>query len=405
MSRKVVTITHSANKYDILSQTPKNYNKDNYFLKELQDKVNAEWNYRPNRVDVEYETDWGQLKWSPIEVVVQTVLSEKGQNISNDTRKLVFKNILENRFNIGSRFRMSEDYDISKPDEEKNVWLVTNQNKVNMTSSVVVERCNGTLGSVYNNGDGTVSYHYEPVIQGKDLTGVNFSYNETLISPQSQLLIIAQHNEFTAEYYINQRFIIGYDKVYRIKAINKFYGNTTYDSENIGLIRIYMEICEDTSEYDDFTNRIAYNSDLMVHVQAPQEHTYTIQFLQPFADETSGVLTDVNGQIIADIDHNRLVVGSSTINVIPETGITFEPVLQYGFERVDAEFSLKVRLINLSDKSWQDLYIKVAKTGKNLFEVTRLRDYINGNVQLIWSVTAPDGKEYQKTLEFYMTEQ
>lgn len=42
MSRKVINITHSANKYDILSQTPKNYDKDNYFLKELQDKVNAE---------------------------------------------------------------------------------------------------------------------------------------------------------------------------------------------------------------------------------------------------------------------------------------------------------------------------------------------------------------------------
>ena len=29
MSRKVINITHSATKYDILSQTPKNYNKDN----------------------------------------------------------------------------------------------------------------------------------------------------------------------------------------------------------------------------------------------------------------------------------------------------------------------------------------------------------------------------------------
>ena len=55
MARKVVDITNSANSYDILSQTPKNYSKDNYFLKELQDKINAEWRYRPNRVDIEYE--------------------------------------------------------------------------------------------------------------------------------------------------------------------------------------------------------------------------------------------------------------------------------------------------------------------------------------------------------------
>ena len=71
MARKVVDITNSANSYDILSQTPKNYSKDNYFLKELQDKVNAEWRYRPNRVDIEYENNWGVQTYTPIEVVIQ----------------------------------------------------------------------------------------------------------------------------------------------------------------------------------------------------------------------------------------------------------------------------------------------------------------------------------------------
>lgn len=42
MAHKVSNITNAANKYDLLSQTPKNYSVDNYFLKELQEKVNAE---------------------------------------------------------------------------------------------------------------------------------------------------------------------------------------------------------------------------------------------------------------------------------------------------------------------------------------------------------------------------
>jgi len=35
MARKVINTTHAANRYDILSQTPKNYNQDNWYLKEL----------------------------------------------------------------------------------------------------------------------------------------------------------------------------------------------------------------------------------------------------------------------------------------------------------------------------------------------------------------------------------
>lgn len=283
MSRKVINITHSANKYDILSQTPKNYNKDNYFLKELQDKVNIEWNYRPNRVDIEYEDEWGKSTYKPLEVVVQSVLSEKGKQVSNDIRNLVFRNILEDRFNLGNRFRFSEDYDLSAEENRKNTWLVINLNKVNMTSSVTVERCNGTLGSIYYDEQGIAQYHYEPVIQSMDLTAVNFFYNQTLISPQSQLVVVAQHNEFTRHYKINQRFIIGYDRIYRIKAINKFYSSSTNNPQDVGLIRMYMEVTEETSQYDDFENRIAYQGDIdTVHI--PDDKEYNLVFSTPATD-------------------------------------------------------------------------------------------------------------------------
>ena len=378
MSRKVKNITHSANKYDILSQTPKNYSKDNYFLKELQEKVNADWNYRPNRVDIEYESEWGQQVYEPIEVVVQSVKSEKGEDISNDTRNLVFQNIFEDRFDLGSRFRFSEDYDYSKPENAKNVWMVTNQNKVNMTSSVVVERCNGTLGSTVKNPNGTVSYHYEPVIQGKNLTSVNFSYNETLLSPQSQLLVIAQHNEYTKNYVLNQRFIIGYDKVYRIKAINKFYGRTTFDPMNVGFIYIYMEICEETNAYDDFEHRIAYQGDLenAVPVTPQIDKQYVITFEQP----------------------------ETIPNSFNTESLVFQPVLkdEKGVV-VPATFNVNVELENLSNPSNLTKYVEYSEED-GVFTFVKHKIYISGNLVLTWSTTDPNGQEQQVKISMYMSD-
>lgn len=368
MSRKVIDLVHSATRYDILSQTPKNYNKDNYFLKELQDKVNAEWAYRPNRVDVEFENQWGEQTWSPLEVVVQSVLSEKGTAISNDTRRLVFKNILEDRFNIGNRFRFSDDYDLSAANEAKNVWLVSNLNKTSMTSSVVAERCNGTLCSYHNNEDGTMSFHEEPVIQDKDLTSVNFFYNETLISPQSQLLVIAQHNKYTKAYKINQRFIIGYDKVYRIKAINKFYSKSTKDPEDVGLIRIYMEITEKSSQ-DDFEKRIAFNQEW--HNTAPivEEGEYVIAFESP--------------------------------KVIPSflgaDAVIFKPVLKQGGETIDnVTFTLKYQIDGVEDVSQ---YVNITKENGS-YTIQKIRNYRKDVLKLKWSVMAPNNEEVELEYSF-----
>lgn len=379
MSRKVINIVHSATRYDILSQTPKNYNKDNYFLKELQDKVNAEWAYRPNRVDVEFEDDRGTWKWLPLEVVVQSVLSEKGAAISNDTRRLVFKNILENRFNIGSRFRFSDDYNLSAADEAKNVWLVSNLNKTSMTSSVVVERCNGTLGSLYDNGNGTVSYHYEPVIQGRELTSVNFFYNETLISPQSQLLVIAQYNKYTDAYKINQRFIVGDEKVYRIKAINKFYNNSTNIpkkkedgkigfADDVGLIRIYMEITE-SSEKDDLENRIAFNQEW--HNLAPQaeEGEYVIAFKSP--------------EVIPSF------LGADEVK--------FTPVLEQNGETIDnTEFTLVPQIDGVEDVSQ---YVEITEEDGS-YTIQKIRNYRKASLKLKWSAIAPNNEEVELEYSF-----
>ena len=57
-------ITHTP--LDYYTQTPGNYDIDNYYLRELQDKVDAEWALRPNRVITEYEVEKASNTWAPI---------------------------------------------------------------------------------------------------------------------------------------------------------------------------------------------------------------------------------------------------------------------------------------------------------------------------------------------------
>ncbi len=399
MARKITDITHSASRYDILSQTPKNYSKDNYFLKELQDKIDAEWRYRPNRADVEYETDWGEQEWAPLEVVVQSVKSEKGSAISDDCKNLVFRNLFEDRFRVGNRFRFSPDHDLGAADEEKNIWLTTNMNRAKMTRSVVVERCNGILGSTYVNSQGVTRFHYEPVIQGKDLSAVNLFYNETAVSPQSQLLVTAQYNRFTRAYKINQRFIIGaryYDEskgewvgqVYRIKAINRFYSNKTNDPEDVGLLRIYLELTE-SGAYDDWENRIAYQQEPTIRIDdgdgSPKE--YSIAFKTPDVIPTG----------------------------LTSTPLLFTPVVMDGsgkeYPEASAAIEAKWSLENLPASADGTKFVNFELTrgdGGTTFEISRKKVYLNGDIIITCSLDAgssPGGEALSASFRMTMRQQ
>lgn len=283
MARKVKNITNSASSYDILSQTPGNYSRNNYFLKELQEKVDEDWNYRPNRATIEFESERATMgkppyasTWEEIEVVEQTVKSDEGNQVSRDYLNIVFRDIHESRFTIGHKFRTGVNNDINVPDDRKMVWIAYNTADTGMTKSVAIRRCNGVLGSRFVDSQGVTHFHYEPVIQNNGLTGTGMLYNQIANAPRAQLVIMAQDNEFTREYRLNQRFIIGAPiidqltgklsgQLYRINAIDRVDSNVTYDPSMVGLIRIYLEITE-SSVYDDFEHRIAYQENSPLYI-------------------------------------------------------------------------------------------------------------------------------------------
>lgn len=351
--------------YDILSQTPANYSKDNYFLKELQEKVLADWDYRPNRADIEYEDDWGKQTYSPIDVVLQSVLTEKGTAISSDTRNIVFKNIFEDRFVVGSRFRFAPN--LGRNSKNKDVWIAINTNFSKMTASVVAQRCNGTLRTTYIE-DGVSKIHTEPVIQGVDLSSVSMSYNDTIVSPQSQLVITAQHNEFTSKYFINERFIVGYDRVYKIKAINKFYGNSTDDPHDVGVMKIYLEITEQ-SEYDDMENRIAYQQEsVVIPDTTPVDGGYFIKFKAP--------------------DPIPVELTSELINFVPV--VCDANNVEYPGLTVDTTIELEKLTSGISQDKYVD-FIKQPSSSK--FSLQRKKIYLKGRLIVNCTAYAPNTGE------------
>lgn len=275
--------TNVKNTRTLLSQTPPNYVPENYYMKELQQKINADWPYRPNRFDIEKEFVMGSEVYEPIQVVLQSVKNDKGTEVADDWMRVVYKDIYQNT-HIGERFRFSQDLDHRAPVENRSIWLAVNHDGVNQTSSQVIRRCNGTIIGLYTDENGVKTYHEEPVVQGDKLTTTTFQYNEVAIDPKGQLTILAQYNKYTKQWYINQRFVIGTNTVYKVANIIANDSETTYNPEDVGVIKVYLDI-DQIGKRDDFVKRIAYNGD-------PD---------QPIGD-VENAHTDVNERVIKILD-------------------------------------------------------------------------------------------------------
>lgn len=350
---RIIDTTKSLSSYNLISQTPPNLSKDNYFLRTLQDKVNADWKYRYNVVVIEQEEAIGSANYFPIEVVIQSVRNDKGTKVSDDIRRLVFKDI-HYSVRLGTKFRFSYDFDQNLPEEKKNVWLATNKDSTSPTAQVVISRCNGTLGSIYTDSQGNSQYHYEPAICADTLTAVSLNYNSVIVTPQAQITITVQHNEFTKNYYINQRFIIGYDRVYKIKAINKANSLQTYNPEDVGLVILYAEL-DEISAKDNFDTRIAYNDASTPPVVEESTDNYYVSLYSP---------TPLPQDLI-------------------KTPMVFKAGLFNEGNMLDTVVNISVDLPGVADQS---LYYEFSDLGNNSFSLTKKQTYNRGVVVVTCTV-------------------
>lgn len=382
---KIMKSAFTTDSYYLFSQTPKNIGPDNYYIASLQEKVNADWEYRYNVVDVEQEQTIGGDDYEPMEVVIQSIKNDKGQTVSDDIVGLTFRDILYT-VPLGTKFRFSRGFNLNDPVVDKNVWLAMNKYEASPTSRIVVNRCNGTIGSVYIDTDGTAKYHYEEAVCANSLSATAFNYNNVIVSPSAQLTMIVQHNKYTRGYYINQRFIVGYDQVYKVTAIDKYNGLKTYQPESAGLVILYANLDEKSAK-DDFQNRIAYNND---------EYSVTNSGTKPKKKKKE---TIVQQQPLVE-PQNSVEYSLSIVSPLPVPSdigaekLTFEFGLFSNGERVPCDMTATWSITGIK----VDNYVRIEKESDNVFTIKRIRFY--NRKPLIFEISAQIGEEIVQTSSF-----
>lgn len=375
---------------ELFSQTPPDFAEDNYYLKTLQMKIDADWPYRPNRKWVEEEEGPGIEKYNPLEVVIQTIKGDKGEAISDDYYRLVFKDC-QKVTRIGARYRFAYEPNITVPDSKKNIWIAINQTRLKPTASQTVVRCNGTIGSLYIDENKKIIRHYEPIVQPDKLSGANtMSQNEVATDLNGGKVILAQFNKYTQQYYINQRFFIdtnAYERehqpVYKIVNIARSNTLTTYDSTDVGLIRIYYEV-DQIGAQDDVENRIAYNG-----VQNEQ--------ITPETDQPSVPSNEIHEEDV--VEHNY-IFSITEPSVIPETltTLTFKPELKDNNITIDGIITkCEYGLIGAyyASKVPVDNYIDFSANEDGSYTISRKKKDSTMKVNVVCKATAPNGSIYE----------
>lgn len=254
---KILKTSDVINPYNLISQTPKNFSLKNYWISTYQDKVDVDWEFRDNVIDVEKEQTRGESDYVQMEAVIQGIRGDKGEKVSDDLKRLVFRSIRD-EVPLGTKFRFALSFNPNAPLREKNCWLTTNKDTTNITAGAVITRCNGTIASIYEEEGKQPTLHYEEIYADTNLKSTGLKNNDTILVANSDIVILAQFNKYTHQYYINQRFIVGLDRVYKVTAINKYNSLTTYNQADVDFVILYLNQ-EQTSEKDNFETRLAYN--------------------------------------------------------------------------------------------------------------------------------------------------
>lgn len=218
---------------------------DNYYIENLQDKRDEEWEYRYNRVDIEEELK-KQIaytkenpNYTPIEAVITNVKSDKGKDMGTDWAHLAFRD-LKHYNNEGSRYRFGLDFPDMKgmTEDDKHyktsIWICVNKSPIKAGNSCTVRRCDSVMAfEGYPNRDkrkkSKREIHYEPVILENDLKYLQVYYNLAAPVPQSEWYAVAQLNYFSNCVKINDRILFGTmdtevrenNAAYKVKAVIK----------------------------------------------------------------------------------------------------------------------------------------------------------------------------------------
>lgn len=374
----------------------KNMVGDNYYIESLQHKVNNEWMYRYNVVDIEEENEKQKTYtkekpvYTPTEAVIQKVVSDTGEKYADDWKKLVFREYNHPVFH-GKRFRFSLDFakNVEYTEEEKeekcSIWLGINQDAMDPTGSIVVRRCNSNIvfaGSPNLSYDNITEYHCEPCALEVDFKYINIYMNNVVNINQAEIYAIMQYNYFTQGIRLNDRYIIGdvdlerrdINSVFKVKAVQRLASEATFGIatdltlSNTSLILVALDRDVISSE-DDLEHRVTAQPTLYKVTNSPQpmpvEEDYSLK-----------VQTECDGTILLN-----------------EEGIFIANLFNKEGEKINSEIHLDSYLTG-TDKD--KLYYQITQKEDNIFIVLNKRTYLMNNLKLTFSCVAPNNKEYKQ---------
>lgn len=338
----------------------KNMVGSNYYIENLQHKRNLDWNMRYNVVDIEEELkkqcEYTDLtpQYSPIDVVIRDVKSEKGQDLGSDWADIAFRDLKHPNF-LGGRYRFSSEFpDMSNMLEEEkhfktSVWICINKTDFKAGNSCIIRRCNANIalcGSPTGSNDYVTEIHYEPIILENDLKYINTYYNQTVPVPQAEWYATMQMNYFTNSIGLNDRFILGgtdlqnrsNNATFKVKAIVKSTSERTFapqgsaEIENIPLIIIALDK-DMIDEADDFYTRVANQAPIYLVKEEAPAYEYYIEMQEPCEQR---ILLGQREQYRVDLYWNQKIKESKFVFEAKLVGVDSEKESEYyKFEVLD----------------------------------------------------------------------
>ena len=392
---------------------------DNYYIENLQDKRNLDWEYRYNVVDIEEELN-KDVKYTtnlpcytPVEAVIQSVKDDKHNELGTDWASLSFKD-LYHPSEIGYRYRF--DYGSSgegmqilehMTEEEKyyntSIWLAINKSPISAGNSLVTRRCNGSIalvGSTTREYDNVSEVRYEPVIIDADSKLLSFYLNMTLVIPSAIWTMTAQLNYFTNQIRLNDRVILGgvtqdpndkgSNEVYRVNGIIKVKNTKTFskpgDDDVATTPLVVFGLDKDVvSSTDDFYYRIADRAPI-----------YTI------AEQNPSDFVPPNEYIIqvSEPENNRIILGDTITRTLTLDNST-------GKTNFDFEISANLEGFVPGDEGQEEYYefevLKDEQGYLNTFSIKNLKTYSDGYLVITATANYVDsisGEEHSATETF-----
>lgn len=376
----------------VKARTPKNMVIENEYLTKLQQKIDYEWTYRYNHVDIEEEDIFGTEKYNPIEVVVQSVYSDTLQKtMSDDWKKLVFRSI-KHPIKLGKRYRFETSFNPEIPIEQKNIWITVNYDTVNPTCAIVVRKCDSILTFVEKN---TGDIHFEPVILESETKNINFWRDETIVLAQGEIIAIMQYNDYTKGIKINNRFFVGATDmrdeannwIYKVKAVRKYQGEVTYDVNSIPLITVILEK-DDLGPGDNRLTRVAVNAPVYYNEDFNSQQEDSI-IPNPDNSENS---EDVTPPIIENNYHIEIIDkdGNQLTDYILLNNIQeYSCFLYNNDELITQDIEIQHDLLSTNNDMYYYDFIKV---DGNTFSIHNKKMYLKDYLRIICSV---NNEKYQ----------